>query len=60
MRAVKKSTRDYKAMGRERVLPWDKVEGSERGETFAITFSKTLKFPLSHILIYSIVRKRTK
>ena len=31
MRAVKKSTREYKAMVRERLLTWYKGEGGERG-----------------------------
>ena len=31
MRAVKKSTREYVAMVKERVLPKNKGEGSERG-----------------------------
>ena len=32
MSAVRKSTRKYKAMVRERVFPWYKGEGIERGE----------------------------
>ena len=33
MHAVKKSTREYEPLVRERVSPWYKGEGSERGET---------------------------
>ena len=34
MRAVKKSTRGYKPLLRERVLAWYEGEGSERGEKY--------------------------
>ena len=56
LHAVKRSTREVKALVRERVLPWYKGEGREMGKTqfFRCTHSNMDKYTV--VTIHGIVQ----